>query len=139
MPVFQTAFGSLLSLAPSPLFPKARLLYLRKYPLETTPVASSVPLGIFRTFLLAETVQESLEGVLRVRSEGFAVVHWRAAQTTPESYGSYLQERWQLQPESLELMAEPWFREGGAWALFRTPAVYERSFAAPPGSGTPGL
>ncbi|MCP9774472.1 hypothetical protein KBY58_03065 [Cyanobium sp. HWJ4-Hawea] len=132
MPVFQNAFGSLLSLAPSPLFAKARQLYLRKYPLETTPAASAEPLANFRTFLLEETVQESSEGVLRVRSEGFAVVHWQAGQTTLSNYRTYLLQRWQIEPDSLELMVEPWFREGGAWALFRTPAVYERSFTPAP-------
>lgn len=132
MPAFQSAFGSLLSVAPSPLFARARELYLRKYPLETSPAASCEALGPFRTFLFLEEVEESAEGILRITAIGFALVHWQATQTTPGAYNAYLQERWQLQPDSLELVAEPWFRDGGAWARFQTPAVYERNFGQPP-------
>ena len=133
MDSFQQAFESLLSLAPGPVFPRARELYLRKYPLEGKPMEavsavspSEVP-DRFRTFLLEEEIQESTGGIVRVRALAFAVVHWQAPQTTPDDYSSYLEQRWQLHPDGLILAADSWFREGGAFARFRAPAVYERS------------
>ena len=134
MATFQQAFVSLLSVAPSPLFARARTLYLRKYPLETTTVAMGVPLQRFRTFLLDEDVQESAEGVLRIRAQAFAVVHWQAPQTNPDDYLAYLRSRWQLKLDSVSLAGEVWFRDGGAFALFRTPAVMERAFQSPEAS-----
>jgi hypothetical protein len=131
MATFQQAFVSLLSVAPSPLFPRARTLYLRKYPLETTAVASGHPLGRFRTFLLDEDVQESAAGVLRIRAQAFALVHWQAPQTNAADYLAYLRSRWQLSPETVSLASEGWFRDGGAFAVFRSPAVMERAFQAP--------
>jgi hypothetical protein len=129
MASFQQAFVSLLSVAPSPLFPKARALYLRKYPLETTAGAYERPLGRFRTFLFSEEIQESAAGVLRVRAQQFAVVHWQAPQTNAEDYLAYLNERWDSAPDGLKLAEEPWFREGGSFALFQAPAVYERALS----------
>ena len=128
MATFQQAFVSLLSVAPSPLFTKARQLYLRKYPLETSGAAVGQPLGRFRTFLLSEDVQESAEGVLRIRAQSFAVVHWQAPQTNPDDYRAYLQARWDLSPDGLSLQESAWFRDGGAYAVFLTPAVMERAF-----------
>lgn len=122
MDSFQQAFESLLSVAPGPVFPRARELYLRKYPLEASTAAER-----FRTFLLEEEIQESSGGIVRVRALAFAVVHWQAPQTNPDDYTTYLQQRWQLQPDGLTLQEESWFREGGAYARFRAPAVYERS------------
>lgn len=122
MDSFQQAFESLLSLAPGPVFPRARELYLRKYPLEAADASDR-----FRTFLLEEEIQESSRGIVRVRALAFAVVHWQAPQTNPDDYTTYLQQRWQLQPDGLALEEESWFREGGAYARFRAPAVYERS------------
>ena len=66
---FLQAFERLLSHAPGPVFPRARELYLRKYPLETEP---SEP---FRTFLLEEEIQEASGGAVRSRALAFAVVH----------------------------------------------------------------
>lgn len=127
MAVFDEAFVGLLSKAPSPLFPKARALYLRKYALETaSELAAAVPLGPFRTFLFAEDVQESQDGVLRVEAQGFALVHWQAAQTNAAAYIAYLRERWNLSPEAITLCDGPWFRDGGAYAVFQTPALMER-------------
>lgn len=133
MDSFQQAFESLLSLAPGPVFPRARQLYLRKYPLEgrlmetVSEPSSGGVLDRFRTFLLEEEIQESPGGIVRVRALAFAVVHWQAPQTNPDDYGSYLEQRWQLQPDGLSLEVGSWFREGGAFARFRAPAVYERS------------
>lgn len=81
----------------------------------------------FRTFLLEEEIQESTGGIVRVRAIAFAVVHWQAPQTNLDDYTTYLKQRWQLQPDGLSLEVGSWFREGGAYARFRAPAVYERS------------
>jgi hypothetical protein len=142
---FQQAFESLLSVAPGPVFPRARELYLRKYPLEArlavdgspvesaaaseaeSEVASEVGLDRFRTFLLEEEIQEAAGGIVRVRARAFAVVHWQAPQTHLDDYAHYLQARWALQPNGLSLEGESWFREGGAFARFAAAAVYERA------------
>ena len=129
MASFQQAFVSLLSVAPSPLFPKARALYLSKYPLETTASEGEIPLGRFRTFLVSEEIQESAAGVLRVLAQQFAVVHWQAPQTNSEDYLAYLIERWDGAPDGVTLAEEAWFRDGGAFALFYAPAVYERALS----------
>ena len=129
MTSFQQAFVSLLSVAPSPLFPKARALYLRKYPLETSASEAEMPVGRFRTFLVSEEIQESATGVLRVRAQQFAVVHWQAPQTNAEDYLAYLCERWDGAPDGVSLAEEAWFRDGGAFALFHAPAVYERALS----------
>ncbi|MDA0717389.1 MAG: hypothetical protein O2839_04095 [Cyanobacteria bacterium] len=122
MESFKQAFHALLSLAPGPVFPRARELYLRKYCLEGRDAKDR-----FRTFLFEEQIQESDEGGVQVMALSFAVVHWHAAQSTPEEYATYLQQRWQLQPDGLSLEMEPWFREGGAFARFRAAALYESS------------
>ena len=122
MQSFQQAFEALLALAPGPVFPRARELYLRKYSLEGRDAEDR-----FRTFLLEEEIQETEGGIVRVRALSFAVVHWQSPQSSSEDYAAYLQQRWQLQPDGLSLEPEPWFREGGAFARFRAAAVYERS------------
>ena len=123
---FQQAFQALLSRAPGPVFPRARQLYLRKYPLEGRIAhVESLDAPRFRTFLLREEIQEGLGGVIRVRARRFAVVHWQAPQTNAADYLTYLQQRWNLQPTDLALVEEPWFRDGGAWAFFSAAAVYE--------------
>lgn len=137
---FQQAFQALLSLAPGPVFPRARLLYLRKYhlegaadralrpsPPELTGTESLPDLACrFRTFLLAEEIQEASDGLYRVRARSFAVVHWQAPQTNLPDYGTYLRSRWGIEPEALNLQPGEWFRNGGAYALFSAAAVYER-------------
>ncbi|MFM7314262.1 MAG: hypothetical protein ACKO0M_14055, partial [Cyanobium sp.] len=121
---FQQAFEQLLHKAPSPLFPKARQLYLRKYCLEG-PSA-----GALRTFLLEEEISEETGGtLLTVRARRFAVVHWQAPALQEQDYLRYLQSRWQLETVCLQRVTDtPWFREGGAWAWFRAEAVYVRVF-----------
>lgn len=122
MESFQQAFEALLALAPGPVFPRARELYLRKYCLEGRDAQDR-----FRTFLFKEEIQEFEGGTVRVSALSFAVVHWQAAQISPQEYGAYLQQRWQLQPDGLSLENESWFREGGAFARFQAAALYERS------------
>jgi len=121
---FQEAFESLLQRAPSPLFPRARQLYLRKYSLEGSEAAA------LRTFLLDEEIGECDGGLLlTVRARRFAVVHWQAAQLPAEDYLAYLKHRWDLEPGQLQPVEDtPWFRQGGAWAWFRAEAVYARDF-----------
>lgn len=123
---FQEAFEALLQRAPSPLFPRARQLYLRKYCLEGEDP------GSFRTFLLEEEIAERDGGMLlTVRARRFAVVHWHGPQLALRDYWNYLHQRWDLEPEQLQLVADtPWFRQGGAWAWFRAGAVYARDFTA---------
>ncbi|MFZ0408926.1 MAG: hypothetical protein WAM11_12565 [Cyanobium sp.] len=122
MTTFQQAFEQLLSRAPGPVFPKARELYLRKYPLEAGEATG------LRTFLWREEIQEAAGGAVRVRALGFALVNWQGPQIEREAYLAYLSERWQLGPEDLCLVSgESWFRDGGAWCHFSAAAVYERS------------
>lgn len=121
---FQQAFERLLQSAPAPIFPRARSLYLCKYPLE--PDGAPEQPGGFRTFLWQEAVEEEL-GLLRVRARRFAVVHWRGPALPLEHYSAYLRERWSLEPQDLmPVPDEEWFREGGAFAGFSAPVHYER-------------
>ena len=121
-PPFQQAFEQLLSRAPGPVFPRARQLYLSKYPLEPDPSSA------FRTFLFEEEIQEAAGGAVRIRAVAFALVHWHGPQLDLAPYAAYLAERWQLHPHDLTPMADAaWFRDGGAWARFTAPAVYERA------------
>jgi hypothetical protein len=121
---FQQAFTLLLQKAPAPIFPRARSLYLRKYALE--PGALPERPGGFRTFLWEEEIEEE-PGLLRVRARRFAVVHWRGPALPFDAYGAYLRECWSLEPADLaEVAGEQWFREGGAFAGFSAPALYER-------------
>jgi hypothetical protein len=127
---FQQAFEQLLQRAPAPIFPRARSLYCRKYALEPGP-APEQP-GGFRTFLWEEAIEEE-PGLLRVRARRFAVVHWCAPALPLEPYGAYLHERWSLEPADLALVPdEEWFREGGAFAGFSIPVVYERPLPLAP-------
>lgn len=126
-PSFQQAFEQLLRLAPGPVFPRARRLYLNKYPLEGRPEAAAP--ARFLTFLLEEEIQEGDAGLLRIQAKRFALVHWQAPQTSPADYTTYLQNRWQLPALDLTLVDEPWFREGGACAHFRATAIFERTTA----------
>jgi hypothetical protein len=118
---FQNAFERFLDRAPGPVFPRARQLYLRKYCLE-----GGEPEG-FRTFLLQEEIEEAVGGALRIRAVSFAIVHWLSPQADAQRCLAYLERRWQLRPVDLTLQEGLWFRDGGAWARFTAPAVYERS------------
>ena len=148
---FQRAFSALLSLAPGPVFPRARQLYLRKYHLEGAAARADGSVqepGLahrFRTFLLEEEIQEASDGLYRVRARSFAVVHWQAPQTNPADYATYLRNHWAIEPEDLTLQPGDWFRSGGAFARFLAAAVYERqggsqlrlSVAGPDGTAQP--
>jgi hypothetical protein len=122
-PSFQQAFERLLSRAPGPVFPRARELYLRKYPLETDPASP------FRTYLLEESIQESEGGIVRIRALGFAVVQGGPQEPLDlEACRIYLRQRWGLEPDALVPMGgDGWFRDGAAWARFTAAAVHERA------------
>ncbi|MFN7871738.1 MAG: hypothetical protein ACK5QQ_06005 [Cyanobacteriota bacterium] len=121
-PSFQKAFELLLSRAPGPVFPRARQLYLRKYPLETDPATP------FRTFLLEESIQESEGGIVRIRALRFAVVQGDGQPFDLAACRTYLHQRWGLEPDELVPMGgDGWFRDGGAWARFTAAAVHERA------------
>jgi hypothetical protein len=122
-PSFQQAFERLLSRAPGPVFPRARELYLRKYPLESDPATP------FRTFLLEESIQESEGGIVRIRALRFAVVQGDSQQPLDlEACRTYLRQRWGLEPDELVPMGgDGWFRDGAAWARFTAAAVHERA------------
>ena len=118
---FLEAYTQLMRRAPSPLFPRARQLYLRKYPLE--PEQDSR----FRTFVLKEQIEEFSDGSLRSDALAFAVVHWQACQVEHELYAAHLAARWRIHPNDLQpVESQPWFRDSGAWARFTSPAVYWR-------------
>lgn len=122
LPSFQSSFERLLARAPGPVFPRARALYLQKYPLEGEPQAD------FRTFLLEEEIQESPAGALRVRALALAVVAWGQPCFDAAAAATYLEHRWGLRPHDLqEVEGVRWFREAGAYGRFGTPAVYERA------------
>ncbi len=121
LPNFQSSFERLLARAPGPIFPRARALYLQKYPLEEEGQ------GDFRTFLLEEDIQESPAGAVRIRALALAVVAWGQPSFDADAAAAYLERRWGLRPHDLqEVEGGSWFRQSGAYGRFRTPAVYER-------------
>ena len=118
---FQQAFERLLARAPGPVFPRARALYLQKYPLEGESE------GAFRTFLLEEEIQESPAGALRIRALALAIVAWGQPRFDATAASAYLERRWGLHPNDLQVLeGASWFRDSGAYGRFGTPAVYER-------------
>ncbi|WP_216903246.1 hypothetical protein [Synechococcus sp. CCY 9618] len=121
-PSFQQSFERLLARAPGPVFPRARALYLQKYSLEEEPG------GDYRTFLLEEEIQESQGGALRIRALALAIVAWGQPSIDGAAAAAYLERRWGLHPTDLCVEeGKVWFREGGAYARFGAPAVYERA------------
>ena len=121
-PSFQQSFERLLARAPGPVFPRARALYLQKYPLEGEGQ------GDFRTFLLEEEIQESVAGALRIRALALAIVAWGQPCFDAAAAAAYLEGRWGLRPHDLEeVEGASWFREAGPYGRFCTPAVYERA------------
>ncbi len=134
------ALDQLFERAPSHLFPRARQLYFLKYPLEGRPQdLDASPLAArFRTFVLRDTTCLPSEGMDAprpiIRINELAVVHWQAPQTNGDDYASYIRQSWQLEPHDLELIEEPWFREGGAWARL---LLTRRAAAPAPAAGAP--
>jgi hypothetical protein len=53
---------------------------------------------------------------LRPKLHELALVHWQAPDQPPlEVVSGYLRQKWELEPEALQVMEESWFRDGGAW------------------------
>ncbi|QEY31027.1 hypothetical protein EVJ50_00900 [Synechococcus sp. RSCCF101] len=129
------AFEAWLSLAPGPIFPRARELYRLKYSLDGREAS-----GSHRLFVVRESIDESCEsdgeggriGVVTIRAIRLAVVRWQAR--TPlnlEEAEAYLAERWGLHDRSLQLLQEPWFRDGGPQAQFDAPLGLQHTYRAP--------
>jgi hypothetical protein len=93
----------LLSRLPGAVFPRARRLYF-----DETPA------------------------LVRVSAERFAVVHGQGP--APGALGRLPAGVRDLRPTDLAVVAgETWFRQGGAFASFTAPAVYERPLPPPQG------
>jgi hypothetical protein len=139
------ALVPMLERAPAGLFPRARRLYFDKYPLEGRPQdldQAAVPVA-FRTFVLRETLSQpdspvqpaGRTGALPPKLHELALVHWHALNQAPaEDVLQYLRQRWQLEPASLEVMEESWFRETGAWVRVTLPGADPAPVEADPES-----
>jgi hypothetical protein len=140
------ALVPLLERAPAGLFPKARRLYFDKYPLDGRPqdLDEAGGTGPFRTFVLRETLghQDTPERrparrarQLAPKLHELALVHWQqVTQAPPESVVDYLKQRWQLEADHLEVMEDPWFRDGGAWVRVTLPGADPAPVEADPGT-----
>ncbi|TCD56501.1 hypothetical protein [Synechococcus sp. BS55D] len=135
----QQAFAQLMQSAPSALFPKARRLYLNKFPLDGRDSTSAL-----RLFVANEQVEEQIEtasdnatdrsAVLTIRPLKLALVHWLQAEPASDAaMENYFRSHWQLDAPALEAQAEAWFREGGHQSLFTAPEglIWERRSSLP--------
>jgi hypothetical protein len=131
----------LLERAPAGIFPRARRLYFDKYPLEGRPqdLDFDPAPGRFLTFVVRETLHEvgsqlparpARPGVNQQNQPAscklheLAVVHWQQTDHAPlEAVNRYLWEQWKLQPASLEVIHESWFRQGGPWVRVTLPGA----------------
>tara|TARA_B100000073_G_scaffold322961_1_gene304688 strand:- start:71 stop:541 length:471 start_codon:yes stop_codon:yes gene_type:complete len=114
------AYGALLSRAPSPLFARARQLYLNKYCLDGRNTQSPL-----RLFVVQEALYEQVEAdqeagplgkvvTLQSSTAELALVHWQRDEPPGQKLiETYLQQSWQLQPSQLSPVEEQWFRNGG--------------------------
>ena len=123
-------YSDLMVRAPGAAFRRARELYLNKYPLPQ--VSCELPL---RLFVTDEELQEELlpapDGEpghrlarLTSRTGKLALVHWQHSEPAPlQLVKQYLREAWNLDVDSLDLLAqaEPWFRDSGHQSRFRSP------------------
>ena len=123
-------YNDLMIRAPGAAFRRARALYLNKYSLPQ--IKSDLP---FRLFVTDEQLQEELYPApdgepchrlarLTSRPGQLALVHWQHSEPAPaELVKNYLREAWNLDVDSLDLIAraEPWFRDGGHQSRFRSP------------------
>ena len=114
----QTAYEALMQRAPSPLFQKARALYLCKYCLDGRDSTSAL-----RLFIAKERVEEAIVpgvndgerlAVVSIRPECLALVHWhQPGPPTLEQASNYFQTQWGMELPDLTPHREPWFRMGG--------------------------
>jgi hypothetical protein len=131
----QEAFDRLLARAPGPIFPRARRLYLLKYPLEGHGSRAG-----HRTFVHGESVDEAIEidaqgrriGVVTIRARELALVRWQPGGVLdPLAAADYLARTWGLPAVSLSLPETPWFRDAGPQARLAAPPDLLRVFRAP--------
>ena len=107
--------------APTPIFPKARALYLNKYPLDQIDNSSKL-----RLFIQEELVEERVESdhleanptensngtfiVLLIKPIRFALVHWQEPEAaSPGLVKRYLNQSWGLENQGLQPKQTPWF------------------------------
>lgn len=121
------AFDSLMNRAPALVFPRARQLYLNKYPLDGREAE-----GPMRLFVQREESQETIEprhidgearriAIVLVRPITLAAVHWQhGAAPAADLLQSYL-AGWGLASAPLQAQGDLWFREGGYQILLPAP------------------
>ena len=121
------AFEALMNRAPALVFPKARQLYLNKYPIDGRDAE-----GPMRLFVQREECKETVEprliddearrmAIVSIRPITLAVVHWQNSNAPePEQLQNYL-SYWGLNSTPLEAQSEQWFREGGFQMLLPAP------------------
>lgn len=124
----QAAFEHLMQAAPSPLFRRARRLYLNKYGLDGRH--SSSPL---RLFVLEEDIRERIERQVdaadaprlvsvTIRPTRLALVHWQQADPANAAMvAQYFRLHWGLDLPPLTPSPEPWFRDGGHQSWLEPP------------------
>lgn len=124
----QAAFERLMHTAPSPLFHRARSLYLNKYDLDGR--YSPSPL---RLFVLKEEVNERIDpraeateaprmAILTIRATRLALVHWQQPHAASAAEAAaYFTAQWDLDLPLLTPQAEPWFRNGGHQSWLEAP------------------
>lgn len=128
----RSAFEQLMSKAPAAIFPKARELYLHKYPLDNREEPSELQL-----FIKEERIEERIEervdtqspessparvAVLIIKPINFALVHWQSNEPPkPDLINFYLKERWGLTSQGLQHQSTQWFKSGGHLSLLPAP------------------
>lgn len=144
------ALEPLLERAPAAVFPRARRLYFDKYPLEGRPQDFALdPVdGRFFTFVLRESIHDpgtslsakaarpaanQLNQADSCKLHELAVVYWQQPEHAPLSdVKRYLMEQWKLEPASLEVVQESWFRQGGPWVRVTLPGADPAPLAVDP-------
>jgi hypothetical protein len=124
----QAAFERLMHTAPSPLFHRARSLYLNKYDLDGRDSPSPL-----RLFVMKEDVSERIEpraeateaprmAILTVRATRLALVHWQQPHAAPAADAAdYFAAQWELPLPPLTPQSQPWFRNGGHQSWMEPP------------------
>ncbi|MAR06746.1 MAG: hypothetical protein CL862_06565 [Cyanobium sp. NAT70] len=128
--ILQQAYNALMAKAPGAAFPRARTLYLNKYPLPHSTDDTSLRLYVCEE-QLDESQQPAPDGeeghrivTLTARPVRLALVHWQSmAQPVNDQVLNYLQRCWELDAKQLKLehSSEPWFRNGGYQMRFTPP------------------
>ena len=122
----QTAYEALMQRAPSPLFQKARALYLCKYCLDGRDSTSAL-----RLFIAKERVDEAIVpgvndgerlAVVSIRPECLALVHWQqAGPPSLEQASNYFQTQWGMELPDLTPIRSHGFEWGDTRASSHLP------------------